>query len=68
MSEWKVIYRDDLDHDRISPSVSSKEAAFAQARNLYQDRRAEIYKIEGPIGEIVPKGEVMRWVSAHRWR
>src|SRR5271166_4467532 len=22
MSEWKVFYRDDLDHDRISPSVS----------------------------------------------
>ncbi len=45
MSEWKVFYRDDLDHDRISPSVSSKEAALAQARNLHRDRRAEIYKI-----------------------
>ena len=68
MSEWKVVYRDILDHDRISPSVSSKEAALAHARNLHRDRRAEIYKIEGPAGGIVPKDEVMRWVSAHRWR
>ena len=68
MSEWKVFYRDNLDHDRISKSVSSKEAAFAQARNLYRDKRAEIYKIEGPAGDTVLKDEVMRWVSAHRWR
>jgi hypothetical protein len=68
MSEWKVVYRDNLDHDRISPSVSSKEAALAHARNLHRERRAEIYKIEGPAGRIVSKDEVMRWVSAHRSR
>ena len=68
MSEWKVIYRDILDHDRISPSVSSKEAALAHARNLHRERRAEIYKIEGPAGGVVPKDEVMRWLSANRWR
>jgi len=67
MSEWKVFYRDGLDQDRISSSVSSKEAALAQARNLHRDRRAEIYKIEGPAGGIVAKDEVMRWVSAHKW-
>ena len=66
MLEWKVFYRDDLDHDRISPSVSSKEAALAKARNVHRERRAEIYKIEGPAGAIVPKDEVMRWVSANR--
>ena len=68
MLEWKVLYRDDLDYDRISLSVSSKEAALAQARNLHRDRRAEIYKIEGPAGGIVAKDEVMRWVSDHKWR
>ncbi len=68
MSEWKVFYRDDLDHDRISPSVPSKQAALERARNLHRDRRAEIYKIEGPAGFIVQKDEVMRWVAAHRWR
>ena len=68
MPEWKVFYRDGLDHDRISPSVPSKEAALVQARDLHRDRRAEIYKIEGPAGDIVPKNDVMRWVSAHRWR
>ena len=68
MSGWKVIYRDILDHDRISPSVSSKEAALAHARNLHRERRAEIYKIEGPAGGVVPKDEVMRWLSANRWR
>src|SRR5271157_4238899 len=35
MSGWKVVYRDILDHDRIFPSVSSKEAALAHARNLH---------------------------------
>jgi hypothetical protein len=68
MSEWKVFYRDSLDQDRISPSVPSKEAALVQARSLHRDKRAEIYKIEGPDGGIVPKDEAMRWVSAHRWR
>ena len=29
---WKVHYRDNLDHDRVSPAVPSKEAALAQAR------------------------------------
>ena len=67
MSEWKVFYRDCLDHDRISPTVSSKEAALAQAGKLHRDRRAEIYKIEGPAGGIVAKDEVMRWVSANKW-
>ena len=55
MNGWKVFYRDDLDHDRMSPSVSSKEAALAQAK----------YKIEDLAGDFVPKDEVMRWVSAH---
>ena len=68
MSEWKIFYRDSLDLDRIAPCVSSKEAALAQARNLHRDRRAEIYKIEGPAGDIIHKDEVMRWVSVHRWR
>ena len=55
MSEWKVSDPDHLDHDRISPNVSSKEAALAQARNLHRDKRAEIYKIEGPAGGSSPK-------------
>ena len=68
MSEWKVFHRDDLDHARISPKVSSKEDPLAQARNLHRDKRAEIYKIEGPAGDSIPKDEVMRWVCTHRWR
>ncbi len=68
MSEWKVFYPDSYERDRISPNLSSKEAALAQARNLHRERRAEIYKIEGPAGGIVPKDEVMRWVSAKRSR
>ena len=66
MSEWKVFYRDYLDQDRIFRNVASKEAALVQARTLHRERRAEIYKIEGPAGDIVPKDDVMRWVSAHR--
>ena len=67
MSDWKVFYRDSLDHDRISPSVVTQEAALTQARNLYRDRRAEIYRIEGPAGRVLPKEEVMRWVAANKW-
>ena len=67
MCVWKVFYRDSLDHDRISPAVPSREAALAQARSLHWDRRAEIYKIEGPAGGDVSKEEVMRWLYAHKW-
>jgi hypothetical protein len=66
MPDWKVFYRDTQDHDRISSSASSKEAALAEARNLYRDGRAEIYRIEGPAGGIIAKDEVMRWVAAHK--
>ena len=67
MSDWKVFYRDNYDHDRISPGAPSKEAALTQARTLHRDRRAEIYRIEGPAGMIIPKEDVLRWVSEHRW-
>ncbi len=67
MSDWRVFYRDGYDHDRISPAVPSKEAALTQARSLYRERRAEIYRIEGPSGSIIQKEEVMRWVSANKW-
>jgi len=65
MSDWKVYYRDTLDQDRTSPSISSREAALAQARNLHRRQRAEIYRIEGPNGGVVPKDEIMRWVATH---
>ncbi len=67
MSDWKVLYRDDLDQDRTSRSIPSKEAALRQARNLYIHQRAELYKIEGPSGRTLPKEEIMRWVSSNKW-
>jgi hypothetical protein len=67
MSEWKVLYRDDLDRDRTSRSIPSKDDALRQARNLYIQQRAELYKIEGPNGQTLPKEEIMRWVSSNRW-
>ena len=45
MSDWKVLYRDDLDRDGTSRGIPSKD--LEQARNLYLHRRAEIYSIEG---------------------
>jgi hypothetical protein len=66
MSDWKVLYRDGHDRDRTSRSVPSKEAALKQARNLYRDQRAEIYRIEGPSGSTLPKEEIMRWVFANK--
>jgi len=66
MSDWRVFYRDDLDQDRTSPSSPSEEAALAQARRLHLEQRAEIYRIEGPSGLILPKQEVMRWLFANR--
>jgi hypothetical protein len=67
VSDWKVLYRDDLDRDRTSRSISSREAALEQARDLYFRQHAELYRIEGPNGRIVPKDEVMRWVSSNKW-
>jgi len=66
MSDWKVLYRDDLDRDRATRSNPSKEAALEQARRLYLKEGAEIYGIKGPDGMILPKEEIMRWVSANR--
>ena len=67
MSDWKVLYRDGLDRDRTSRSIPSREAALKQARDLYFRQHAELYRIEGPNGRILPKDEVMRWVSSNKW-
>ncbi len=66
MSDWKVLYRDDLDRDRTSRSIPSQEDALRQARNLFIDQRAELYRIEGPNGQTLPKQVIMRWVSANK--
>ena len=66
-SDWKIIYRDRLDQDRISRSIPSKEAALKQARDLYRQQRAELYRIEGPNGLALPKEEIMRWMSTNKW-
>ncbi len=67
VSNWKVLYRDDFDQDRSSRANPGKEAALRQARNLYRNHRAQIYRLEGPNGQIVPNGDVMSWVYANRW-
>jgi hypothetical protein len=66
MSDWKVLYRDQLDHNRTSQSVPSKEAALERASDLYHQQRAELYRIEGPSGRALSKEEIMRWMSANK--
>ena len=66
MSEWKVFYRDHLDQDRMGRSVTSREAALAQARSLHRQQRAVIYRIEGP-NVVLRNEDVMRWVFANKW-
>jgi hypothetical protein len=66
MSEWKVLYRDQLDQDRTSQSIPSKQAALEQASDLYHQQRAELYKIEGLNHVALSKEEIMRWVSANK--
>jgi hypothetical protein len=68
MSNWKILYRDDLDHDRTSRSIASKEAALQQARDLHLLESAEIYEIVGPDERTLPKEEIMRWVYANKRR
>jgi hypothetical protein len=65
MSDWKILYRDQLDQDRISQRIPSKEAALKQASDLYYQQRAELYRIEGPNGRALPKEEIMRWMSTN---
>jgi hypothetical protein len=64
-SEWKILYRDQLDQDRTSQSAPSKEAALKQASDLYCQQRAELYRIEGPNGRALPKEEILRWMSTN---
>ncbi len=66
MSGWKILYRDDLDRDRMSRSSPTEEAAIDRARQLYRLERAEIYRIEGPDGLILQKEEIMRRLSANK--
>jgi hypothetical protein len=65
-SNWTILYRDQLDQDRTSRSIPSKEAALKQASDLYYQQRAELYRIEGPNGRALPKEEIMRWMSANK--
>jgi hypothetical protein len=67
MSNWKVQYRDRFDLVRSSSGNASKEAALQHARDLYRNQRAEIYRLVGPDGQVMAKGDVMSWVYAHRW-
>ena len=67
MNGWKVFYRDDLDHDRISPSVFSSRPCAKRETYIKTDG-VEYTKLKDLAGYIVHKDEVMRWVSAHRWR
>jgi hypothetical protein len=66
MSDWKVLYRDQLDQNRTSQNIPSKEAALERASDLYRRQRAELYRIEGPSGLALSKEEIMRWVSANK--
>jgi hypothetical protein len=66
VTDWKVLYRDDLDQDRFSGSIPSAEAALERAKELYIKERAEIYRIEGPNGRILPREEIMRWLCANK--
>jgi len=68
MSEWKVLYRDHLDQDRTSGSVPDLETALRLAKDLYRHQRAELYRVEGPEGHVLPKDEVMRWVYVNKHR
>jgi hypothetical protein len=67
LSDWKILYRDRLDQDRVSRRIPSKEAALKQASDLYRRQRAELYRIEGPNGLALPKEEIMRWMSTNKW-
>ena len=67
MSDWKVLYRDYYDQDRSSRANANKEEALRVARDLYRNRRAQIYCLEGPHGQIIPNKHVMSWVYANRW-
>jgi CRP-like cAMP-binding protein len=55
LSDWKVLYRDDLDRDRTFRSIPSKDAALSQARDLYIRQRAELYR----IGSAPPRTETI---------
>jgi hypothetical protein len=65
-AKWRVLYRGDVDQDRTSRSSETGDAALEQAMRFCVLERAEIYRIEGPDGLILPKEQAMRSVSASR--
>ncbi len=65
MSDWKVHYGDHLDQDRTF-GVPSKDAALKEVIDLYYQKRAELYRVEGPEGQVLAKEEIMRWVSSNK--
>jgi hypothetical protein len=68
MSDWRVHYRDHLDQDRTFGSIPSEEAALKLAKDLYRNHRAEVYSIEGTNGRALQKDEIMRWMSANKYK
>ncbi len=67
MSDWKVYYRDQLDQDRTTGGIPSMEAALRRAKDLHQQRRAQLYRIEGPGGQALSRKDIMDWVRENRY-
>lgn len=66
MLGWIVVYQNPIPGGRllVGPEAQTKEAALCRARS-YAHAGHEILRIEGPEGEVIPKGEIERWIAAN---
>ena len=66
MSDWKVLYRDQLDQNRTSQNVQAKKPRLSGRVTCITGNVLNYPRIEGPSGLALSKQEIMRWVSANK--
>jgi hypothetical protein len=66
MYGWTVVYQNPLPGGpaKMAPAAQTKESALSRARS-HQEAGHEIYRIEGPEGQVISKEEIERWIVAH---
>jgi hypothetical protein len=67
MSDWFVFCRSVIHggDEARSPASPSREAVIIHARNLLRQHN-DVFRIEGPNGEVISRDDIDHWVAANR--
>jgi hypothetical protein len=66
MLGWIVVYRNPIPGGPalVGPESKTKEAALSRARS-YENAGHQVYRIQGPEGEVIGKEEIDRWIAVN---